>query len=92
MLITGGARGLGRCVAEIYALRGATVGVLDVERVDEGQGVEGVRYWICDVGDVEAVEKVWGEVEKEVGLHTQDECLDRMLTFHTARQTHHPLQ
>ena len=73
-------------------MRGATVGVLDVERVDEGQGVEGVRYWTCDVGDVEAVERVWGEVEKEVGSYTQDESLDPMLICHTAWPTHHTLQ
>ena len=72
VVITGGARGLGRCLAEIYALRGATVGVLDVERVDESWGVEGVRYWECDVGDVDAVGRVWAEIEKEVGLYAYE--------------------
>ena len=92
VVITGGARGLGRCVAEIYALRGATVGVLDVETVDGGREVEGVRYWTCDIGDVEAVERVWREIEKEVGSYTQDESLDWILTCHTAGPTNHPLQ
>ena len=66
VVITGGASGLGRCVAEIYALKGATVGVLDVMPVGAASAVEGVRYYECDIGDNAEIEGVWGKMTKEV--------------------------
>lgn len=82
MVITGGLGGLGGCVAEILALRGVGVAVLDVWiRRDGGEGKgegevvdgeerEGVRYYYCDVGDGDQVEKVWRRVVKDVGTPT----------------------
>ena len=85
VVVTGGAGGLGGCLAEILALRGVAVAVLDVGvRRDgaggEGEGgegglvdgeeKEGVRYYYCDVGDGEQVERVWGRVVKDGGTPT----------------------
>lgn len=64
VVITGGARGLGLCVAEIYGMAGASVAVLDWE-VEEGER-EGIRFFKCDVGDKEEVERVWKLVVEEV--------------------------
>lgn len=64
VVITGGARGLGLCVAEIYGMRGASVAVLDRE-VEEGER-EGIRFFKCDVGHKKEVERVWETVVKEV--------------------------
>ncbi len=79
-MITGGAGGLGACLAEIFALRGVGVGVLDVgvaaggsrrgEGLADGEEREGVRYYCCDVGDYEQVEKTWGRVVKDLGTPT----------------------
>lgn len=76
VVVTGGAGGLGGCLAEIFALRGVGVGVLDVggspERVGgmgDGDG-EGVRYYHCDVGDQEQVERTWGRIVRELGTPT----------------------
>lgn len=65
MVITGGGRGLGRCVAEILAMRGCEVAVLDLE-VEEGKVEGGVKEYKCDVGDREQVEKVWSRLLVEV--------------------------
>lgn len=65
VVVTGGGRGLGACVAEIYGFRGGSVAVLDLE-VEEGER-EGVRGYRCDVGDREQVERVWVRIVKEVG-------------------------
>lgn len=65
VVITGGAGGLGRILAEMYGMRGASVAVLDVVEW-EGEGMESVRGYVCDVGDAESVESVKGKIEKEV--------------------------
>ena len=66
IVITGGASGLGRCVAEIYALKGATIAVLDIMPVGAASAVEGVKYYECDIGDVAEVEGAWAKITKEV--------------------------
>lgn len=65
IVITGGASGLGMLVAEVYGMRGATVAVLDVNEMENGEA-RGVTCYKCDVSDREAVEKVAKEIEKEV--------------------------
>lgn len=83
VVITGGVGGLGGCLAEIFALRGVGVAVLDIEvplkwATDEGlakgpadgEEKEGVRFYHCDVGDHEQVERVWRRVVKDVGTPT----------------------
>ena len=74
VVITGGKSGLGGVLAEILAMRGVEVAVLDVavteeeeEEREEGSGTEkGMRLYKCDVGDAQALERVWGRVVKEV--------------------------
>ena len=83
VVITGGVGGLGACLAEIFALRGVEVAVLDIEvppkwATDEGLAVgpadgeekEGVRYYHCDVGNDKQVEATWGRIVKQVGIPT----------------------
>lgn len=63
VVITGGANGLGRLIAETYGMRGARVAVLDVV---EPEGLERVKWWKCDVGDLEAVRTARREIEMDV--------------------------
>lgn len=83
VVITGGVGGLGGCLAEVFALRGVGVAVLDVEVAPrwaqaeglakgpaDGEEKEGVRYYYCDVGDYEQVERMWARVMKDVGTPT----------------------
>jgi hypothetical protein len=65
IVITGGASGLGRIVAEIYAMKGTTVAVLDVKKwVD--QGVPGVNHYLCDVGEKEQVDATAKKIRDDV--------------------------
>ena len=66
IVITGGASGLGRCIAEIYALRGASVAVLDSKDPGNNNAVEGVSYHQIDITDDTAVKKAWEAIKEEV--------------------------
>jgi len=76
VLVTGGASGLGLLIAQIYGMKGASVGVLDIRDIGEREVVEvfgeGVGYWKCDVGDRGALERVKKEIEIEVCLYVFD--------------------
>ncbi|KAK4101038.1 NAD(P)-binding protein [Parathielavia hyrcaniae] len=69
IVITGGASGLGLLIAEVYGMRGATVAVLDVEEMENGDA-RGVTYYKCDVTDKEQVARVAVEIEKNLGTPT----------------------
>ena len=62
-VVTGAARGIGLRIAEILAAHGAQVAVLDLNPSD----LEGVLGIECDVGDAEAVDAAFAEVEARLG-------------------------
>jgi hypothetical protein len=68
VVITGGASGLGKVIAEMYGMRGVSVAVLDVRVPDgeESEALESVRFYKCDVGSLEEVQRAKGEIEKDV--------------------------
>lgn len=71
IVVTGGASGLGLLIAQIYGLRGASVAVLDVKEVSEiaetwEEGVSGVEYYRCDVGNRKEVEATRARIVKDV--------------------------
>lgn len=65
IVVTGGASGLGLLIAEVYGMRGATVAVLDVRKLESGEA-RGVTSYLCDVSDKAQVVKVAAQIEKEV--------------------------
>lgn len=69
VLVTGGASGLGLLIAQIYAMRGTSVAVLDIKELD-GDASEifgdGVLYIACDVTDRGALETAKEKIEKVV--------------------------
>ncbi|KAK3986228.1 hypothetical protein QBC44DRAFT_273456 [Cladorrhinum sp. PSN332] len=69
IVITGGASGLGLLIAEVYGMRGATVAVLDVEEMENGEA-RGVTYYKCDVTDKDQLAKVAKQIEKDLGPPT----------------------
>ncbi|KAL6796082.1 hypothetical protein GGI42DRAFT_331875 [Trichoderma sp. SZMC 28013] len=69
IVVTGGASGLGMLVAEVYGMRGASVAVLDVNEMENGEA-RGVTFYKCDVSDKEQVAKVAIEIEKDLGTPT----------------------
>jgi 2-hydroxycyclohexanecarboxyl-CoA dehydrogenase len=62
-VVTGGARGIGRCVAETFRDLGASVAVLDLAP-DE---IEGVLSVAADVGDEKSVDDAFTEIEERLG-------------------------
>jgi NAD(P)-dependent dehydrogenase (short-subunit alcohol dehydrogenase family) len=68
VLITGGASGLGRLIADFYAMRGASVAVLDVKKPDDDE-MMGIRYYQCDVGDRKQVELSVAKIKEDVCRH-----------------------
>lgn len=65
IVITGGASGLGLLIAEVYGMRGASVAVLDVKEMENGEA-RGVTYYKCDVTDKEQLARVERQIEEEV--------------------------
>jgi hypothetical protein len=65
IVITGGASGLGMLIAEVYGMRGATVAVLDVNELENGEA-RGVTCYKCDISDKAQVAKVATQIEREV--------------------------
>lgn len=78
-VVTGGASGLGRCLVEMLLRKGAKVAVLDVKGPDvemreewmsddweEGDADGRLCWCICDLSQVEEVEKAAERIRKEV--------------------------
>lgn len=73
-LVTGGARGIGKCIAVTLAECGADIGIVDVnedaglQTVAELEGMgRKATFRRCDVTDSDAVKDVVGDVRKELG-------------------------
>lgn len=66
MVITGGSKGLGCCLAEIYAMKGAGVAVLEKHGGGGDDEEDGIKRYKCDVGIRQEVEQVWKRVVEEV--------------------------
>ena len=67
VIITGGAGGLGKIMAEMYGMRGVSVALLDIrEPVWESEGMADVKFYRCGVGKRTDVERVKGQIEKDV--------------------------
>ena len=72
VVITGGANGFGKILAEMYGMRGASVAVLDIQKLEkESEGLAGVRFYSCDVGNAGAVEEAKEQIEKDVRRYPQ---------------------
>lgn len=66
MVITGGSKGLGCCLAEIYAMKGAGVAVLEKHGGKGNEEEDGIKRYKCDVGVRQEVEQLWKRVVEEV--------------------------
>ena len=72
VLITGGAGGLGRVLAEYYgSIRRATTVVVDILPASEQRKNEwtalGCAYYECDVGDFESITNLQRKIDKDIG-------------------------
>lgn len=84
-VVTGGARGIGRCICELFADEGANVIALDISDITyKKEGVEGYRADICSTTDIEKfkeyVLKKFGKVDilvNNAGI-TKDALIEKM--------------
>ncbi len=65
-VVTGAARGIGRCIAELLAAQGARVAALDLQGVE----YDGVLSVTCDVTDADSVDAAFGRIERELAPAT----------------------
>ncbi len=61
MLVTGGARGLGRAVTLTAAAEGFRVGVIDIEQAPATNGGTDIAHFVASVADERAVEQILDE-------------------------------
>ncbi|GIZ42767.1 hypothetical protein CKM354_000602400 [Cercospora kikuchii] len=71
VVITGGANGLGKIIAQTYGMRGASVAILDIAEPDKDiEDLGDVHFYKCDIGDADAVAKVGEAIKQELGAPT----------------------
>jgi NAD(P)-dependent dehydrogenase (short-subunit alcohol dehydrogenase family) len=76
VVVTGGGSGLGRVIAEMYAMRGVSTAILDIkeadpEAIDVIDGANGSLQWFsCDVSDKDGVNAVIDEIRQKMGPPT----------------------
>lgn len=83
IVITGGASGLGLLIAEVYGMRGASVAVLDVKKMENGEA-RGVTYYNCDVTDKEQLASVEKQIEKDVSCIVSPQALSAQELIQTS--------
>jgi 2-keto-3-deoxy-L-fuconate dehydrogenase len=73
--VTGGGSGIGAAISEIMALRGATVGILEIDEVAAAETTEriasrggNVFYIVTDVANEESVKQSFNQIRSEHGL------------------------
>jgi len=70
VLITGGGSGMGRQAARMWAGRGTTVAIFDVNQagMDEtAEGLSNIHSWVVDITDPESVNQAVADVEDKLG-------------------------
>ena len=76
VVVTGGGSGLGRVIAEMYAIRGVSTAILDIkeadpEAIDLIDGGNGSLQWFrCDVSDKDDVDVVMEKIRQKMGTPT----------------------
>jgi NAD(P)-dependent dehydrogenase (short-subunit alcohol dehydrogenase family) len=79
-IVTGGANGIGRCIAEVFLHVGTEVAVIDVDR-EEGEEFQGLypdlRFFHGDIGDKAALEGFVKALRRPVDYLVNNACIGR---------------
>jgi len=65
VVVTGGSSGLGQIIAEMFALKGVTVAVMDIKKPPM-EGNYSIEYYECDVSDADAVHRTAKQITQDV--------------------------
>jgi hypothetical protein len=65
VVVTGGSSGLGQIIAEMFALKGISVAVLDIKK-PQMEGNYALQYYECDVSDHKVVQRVAAQITEDV--------------------------
>ena len=65
VVVTGGSSGLGQIIAEIFALKGISVAILDIKK-PQMEGNYALQYYHCDVSDWDQVERTTQQIITDV--------------------------
>jgi 3-oxoacyl-[acyl-carrier protein] reductase len=72
VLVTGGAKGLGLAIAELFAARGATLGLVDIDEA-------GLAEAVSRLGGPSRAQAVTGDIRRQAGAHAAFEETARRL-------------
>jgi NAD(P)-dependent dehydrogenase (short-subunit alcohol dehydrogenase family) len=67
VVVTGGSSGLGQILAEMFALKGISVAVMDI-KPPPMEGNYSIEYYECDVSDPVAVQRTGEKITQDVPL------------------------
>jgi len=72
-IITGGASGIGRCIAETFLREGMAVTIIDIDNAS----VDGAQFYNGDIADKAALESFVGTLEQPVDFLVNNACVGR---------------
>ena len=75
-LITGGANGIGQCVAETFLREGAAVTVIDIDKT-AGQNMPNVNFYHGDIADKAVLEVFVSSLKQPVDYLINNACIGR---------------
>ena len=78
VVVTGGANGIGRCIAEAFLREGATVAVIDIDKAAGEQFQnDRVRYFHGDIADKTVLENIVNSFDSPVNYLINNACIAR---------------
>jgi NAD(P)-dependent dehydrogenase (short-subunit alcohol dehydrogenase family) len=75
-VVTGGANGIGRCIAETFLHEGAAVTVIDIDQ-EAGEKIKNVAFYHGDIADRAVLEAFVNSLKRPVDFLINNACISR---------------